>query len=80
MLPPCRPALRDRPFLSDRYFFVTVRLLEERAKLVDVDFHSLALAFNRARATHPFLLTAWVFLPDHWGAADDLFDRTPKAV
>jgi hypothetical protein len=25
-------------------------------------------------------LTAWVFLPDHWGAADDLFDRTPKAV
>ena len=57
-----------RPFLSDRYFFVTVRLLEERAKLVDADFHLLALAFNRARLMHPFLLTAWVFLPDHWHA------------
>src|SRR5947209_2228589 len=55
-----------RPFLSDRYFFITVRLLKERAKLVDADFHLLALAFNRARVMHPFYLTAWVFLPDHW--------------
>ena len=57
-----------RPFLSDRYFFITVRLLKERAKLVDADFHLLALAFNRARVMHPFYLTAWVFLPDHWHA------------
>ena len=57
-----------RPFLSDRYFFVTVRLLEERAKLVEADFHLLALAFNRVRVMHPFILTAWVFLPDHWHA------------
>jgi putative transposase len=28
----------------------------------------LAQAFNRARAWHPWLLTAWVFLPDHWHA------------
>ena len=53
------------PFLSDRYFFVTVRLLKERAKLVDADFHLLALGLNRSRALHPFFLTAWVFLPDH---------------
>ena len=26
----------------------------------------LARAFNRGRALHPFYLTAWVFLPDHW--------------
>jgi putative transposase len=55
-----------RPFLSDRYFFITVRLLKERGKLVDADFHSLALALNRSRAMHPFFLAAWVFLPDHW--------------
>ena len=45
-----------------------MRLLKERAKLVDADFHLLALAFNRARVMHPFYLTAWVFLPDHWHA------------
>jgi len=57
-----------RPFLSDRFFFVTVRRLKERAPLVDADFHLLALAFCRARVMHPFFLTAWVFLPDHWHA------------
>jgi putative transposase len=55
-----------RPFLSDRYFFITVRLLKRRAKLTESDFILLARAFNRARALHPFYLTAWVFLPDHW--------------
>ncbi len=64
MLMACRPASRDRPFLSDRYFFVTVRLLKERAELLDADFRLLGLAFNRARVMHPFFLTAWVFLPD----------------
>jgi putative transposase len=57
-----------RPFLSDRYFFVTVRLLENRARLIDADFQLLALAINRARVAHPFFLTAWVFLPNHWHA------------
>ena len=55
-----------RPFLSNRYFFLTVRLLKRRAKLIEADFALLARAFNRARALHPFYLTAWVFLPDHW--------------
>lgn len=59
------PRLR-RPFLSNRYLFITVRLLKKRAKLADADFQLLALAFNRARVVRPFYLTAWVFLPDHW--------------
>jgi putative transposase len=55
-----------RPFLSDRYFFIAVRLLRRRERLTEPDFALLAQAFNRARALHPFYLTAWVFLPDHW--------------
>ena len=57
-----------RPFLSDRFFFVTVRLLKLRSELRDADFRCLALACRRARLLHPFFLTAWVFLPDHWHA------------
>jgi hypothetical protein len=53
-----------RPFLSDRYFFIVVRLLRRREKFTEPDFALLARAFNRARALHPFYLTAWVFLPD----------------
>jgi REP element-mobilizing transposase RayT len=34
--------------------------------LLEADFRWLARAFNRARPLHPFYLTAWVFLPDHW--------------
>ena len=55
-----------RPFLSNRYFFITVRLVKTRTQLADADFASLALAFNRGRVMRPFYLTAWVFLPDHW--------------
>jgi REP element-mobilizing transposase RayT len=43
-----------------------VRLLRRREKFTEPDFALLARAFNRARALHPFYLTAWVFLPDHW--------------
>jgi REP element-mobilizing transposase RayT len=53
-----------RPFLSD--FFIAVRLLRRREKFTEPDFALLARAFNRARALHPFHLTAWVFLSDHW--------------
>jgi REP-associated tyrosine transposase len=52
-----------RPFLSERYFFITVRVLKRRAKLIETDT-LLARAFNRTRALHDFYLTAWVFLPD----------------
>jgi len=57
-----------RPFLSDRYFFIVVRLLKRREKFTEPDFALLARAFNRARALHPFSLTAWGFLPDPWHA------------
>jgi len=32
------------------------------------DFARLASSFTRMRMKHGFLLTAWVFLPDHWHA------------
>ncbi len=60
----CRPAARDRPYLSDRFFFVTVRLLRRRRELNDADFRHLVLGIRRARAVHPFLMSAWVFLAD----------------
>jgi len=41
-----------------------VRLLSRPEKFTEPDFALLARAFNRARARHPFHLTAWVFLPD----------------
>jgi len=57
-----------RPFLSDRYLFLTVCLLRSRLRLDESDFSHLALAMARMRTKHGFLLTAWVFLPDHWHA------------
>jgi REP element-mobilizing transposase RayT len=41
-----------------------VGLLRRREQFTEPDFALLARAFNRARALHPFCLTAWVFLPD----------------
>jgi putative transposase len=55
-----------RLFLSDCYFFVTYNLSRERSLLGETDFASLAESIASARTAHPFLLTAWVFLPDHW--------------
>ncbi len=57
-----------RPFLSDRYIFVTVNLLKVRGPLGEGDFERLAVAVRRMRSKQHFLLTAWVFLPDHWHA------------
>ncbi len=57
-----------RLVLSDRYFFVTRNLLRTREKLGDDDFAILAQVIAARRPEHDFLLTAWVFLPDHWHA------------
>jgi len=54
--------------LSDRYFFVTCRVLRERERLSEADFALLAGSIQSRRTQHHFLLTAWVFLPDHWHA------------
>ena len=57
-----------RLVVSDRYFFVTCNLRRERSRLDNGDFGILAQVFEARRTEHGFLLTAWVFLPDHWHA------------
>jgi REP element-mobilizing transposase RayT len=57
-----------RPFLYDRFIFVTVKLLPSRGKLDERDCSRLANALARMRQKRGFALTAWVFLPDHWHA------------
>jgi putative transposase len=67
-----------RLVLCDRYFFVTCNLLRARNPLNDDDFRILARVVEARRREHGFLLTAWVFLPDHWHAI--LGVRYPKTV
>ena len=55
-----------RPFLSDRFFFLTVKLLPERRDLVEADFACLARCLDTVRSRQRFFITAWVFLPNHW--------------
>ena len=57
-----------RPFLYDRFLFVTVTALPSRTRLGEGDFARLAKSTARMRKKYGFLLTAWVFLPDHWHA------------
>jgi putative transposase len=54
--------------VSDRWFFITCRLLPRRRILSPSEFATLAAVIDERRAEHCFLLTAWVFLPDHWHA------------
>jgi putative transposase len=67
-----------RPYLYDRYIFVTVNLLKVRRNLEEGDFRCLARSIERMRASHGFALTAWVFLPDHWHAI--LYPRYPLSI
>jgi len=67
-----------RLVISDRYFFVTCNLQRGRNRLDDEDFRLLAQVFEGRRARHGFLLTAWVFLPDHWHAIVGV--RHPQTV
>ena len=67
-----------RLVLSDRFFFVTCRLLPKRRILSESEFACLAGAIQARRKKHGFLLTAWVFLPDHWHAI--LFPRHPLTI
>lgn len=57
-----------RLVLSDRFFFIRCRLLPPRRLLVEAEFERLARVVSERRQAHRFLLTAWVFLPDHWHA------------
>jgi len=67
-----------RLVLSDRYFFVTCNLLRSRHPLKEGDLGTLARVIEARRREQGFLLTAWVFLPDHWHALIGL--RYPKTV
>ena len=67
-----------RLVLSDRFFFITCRLLPHRQILEQREFECLARVVSERRAKHGFLLTAWVFLPDHWHAV--LYPRFPLTV
>lgn len=57
-----------RLVLPDRFFFLSCRVLPTRQKLTEHEFAVLARVLRERRKEHGFLLTAWVFLLDHWHA------------
>ncbi len=67
-----------RLVVSDRWFFITSRVLPRRRMLSDSEFALLARAIQERREEHGFLLTAWVFLPDHWHAI--FYPRSPLTI
>ncbi|MGH9862391.1 MAG: REP-associated tyrosine transposase [Candidatus Acidiferrales bacterium] len=67
-----------RLLLSDRFFFITCRLLRRRKRLAESEFACLARVIEERRKKHGFLLTAWVFLPDHGHAI--FFPRFPLTI
>ena len=64
--------------VSDRWFFITCRLLPRRLILSDSEFATLAEVIVQRREEHGFVLTAWVFLPDHWHAV--FYPRHPLTI
>jgi len=67
-----------RLVLSDRFFFLTVKLLPKRRPLDDGQFSLLAGCLSVVRSRRQFRLTAWVFLPDHWHVI--WFPRHPLTI
>ncbi len=67
-----------RLVLSDRFFFLTVKLLPKRRPLDERQFSLLAGCLSAVRSRRQFQLTAWVFLPDHWHVI--LFPRHPRVA
>ena len=63
----CVSRLR-RLFVAGKIFFITNNLLRTRAHFTETDFEALAAAFLRVRRRRRFLLTGYVFMPDHWHA------------
>jgi putative transposase len=57
-----------RLVVSNRFFFITCRLLAHRAGLSECEFELLARVVRERRQKYHFVLTAWVLLPDHWHA------------
>lgn len=67
-----------RLVLSDRFFFVSCRLARHCEPLGEAEFEKLARTVAARREEHGFLLTAWVFLPDHWHAI--IYNRDPLTI
>ena len=67
-----------RLVLSDRYFFITCRLFHSRSHLSQYEFECLTKVIEARRQAHGFLVTAWVFLPDHWHAI--FYPRHPLTI
>ena len=67
-----------RLVVSDRWFFITCRVLSWRGVLTASEFACLCEVIRERREKHGFLLTAWVFLPDHWHAI--LYPPNPLAI
>jgi putative transposase len=57
-----------RLVVSNRFFFITCRLLPNRGSLSECELELLARVIRQRRQKYHFLLTAWVLLPDHWHA------------
>ena len=57
-----------RLVVSDHWFFITCRVLPWRGILTASEFACLGGVIHERREKHGFLLSAWVFLPDHWHA------------
>jgi REP element-mobilizing transposase RayT len=66
-----------RLVVSNRWFFITCRLLPRRI-LSELEFACLARVIHERREEQGFLLTAWVFLPDHWHAI--FYPRYPLTI
>lgn len=67
-----------RMVLSDRFFFITCRVYRPRGTLSEAEFAILGEVVRERRNAHRFLLTAWVFLPDHWHAI--IFPPSPLTI
>jgi len=67
-----------RLYLSDRYFFITCCLARQHSLLGSHEFSLLAESIRKVRENQTFLLTAWIFLPDHWHAI--IFPPSPLTI
>ncbi len=57
-----------RLFISGKIFFVTCNVRRVRTALTEPEFALLSAVFERIRQRRGFLLSGYVFIPDHWHA------------
>ena len=57
-----------RLFVTGKIFFVTCNVLRDLPTLNETEFEILARVFQRVRQRRGFLLSGYVFMPDHWHA------------